>query len=361
MGPILWQFPPSFKFDPELFESFLRQLPHDSEAALAIAKGCEPRMEGRSYLAIDRKRPMRHAVRSATRASSIPSSSTCCASTGSPWWWPIPQANGRTRKTSPATSSTSACTVPRSSTPAATPMPHWMTGVSGSDAGARGSQPDDARLISEKKPRARRSRDVYCYFDNDVKVRAPYDARQLLAPARPGRTAAGHARSTRRSNGLTLDKDHPIESADLDAHMATAVNSIRILTVNTHKGFTASTTASSCPSCAKRCAACQRTWCSCRKCWAPTKSTRCAFTTGRRRPSTSFSPTASGPISPTGAMRSIPTATMATPCSRNFPSSATRTSTSPSPAPSVAACCTACCKCAGARGVPCHLRAPGVA
>lgn len=62
MGPILWQFPPSFKFDPELFESFLRQLPHDSEAALAIAKGCEPRMEGRSYLAIDRKRPMRHAV-----------------------------------------------------------------------------------------------------------------------------------------------------------------------------------------------------------------------------------------------------------------------------------------------------------
>ena len=62
LGPILWQFPPSFKFDPELFESFLRQLPHDSEAALAIAKGCEPRMEGRSYLAIDRKRPMRHAV-----------------------------------------------------------------------------------------------------------------------------------------------------------------------------------------------------------------------------------------------------------------------------------------------------------
>jgi len=38
---------------------------------------------------------------------------------------------------------------------------------------------------------------------------------------------------------LTLDKNHPIESADLDAHMATAVNSIRILTVNTHKGFTA--------------------------------------------------------------------------------------------------------------------------
>ena len=38
---------------------------------------------------------------------------------------------------------------------------------------------------------------------------------------------------------MTLDKDHPIASADLDAHMATAVNAVRILTVNTHKGFTA--------------------------------------------------------------------------------------------------------------------------
>ncbi|MEZ1355903.1 DUF72 domain-containing protein, partial [Pseudomonas aeruginosa] len=24
------------------------------------------------------------------------------------------------------------------------------------------------------------ARDLYCYFDNDVKVRAPYDARRLL-------------------------------------------------------------------------------------------------------------------------------------------------------------------------------------
>src|SRR5690242_12559959 len=32
LGPILWQFPPSFRFDPELFEAFLKQLPHDTEA-----------------------------------------------------------------------------------------------------------------------------------------------------------------------------------------------------------------------------------------------------------------------------------------------------------------------------------------
>jgi uncharacterized protein YecE (DUF72 family) len=44
----------------------------------------------------------------------------------------------------------------------------------------QGSQPKDAHLTAAKSPRARKSRDVYCYFDNDIKVRAPYDARALL-------------------------------------------------------------------------------------------------------------------------------------------------------------------------------------
>ena len=39
----------------------------------------------------------------------------------------------------------------------------------------------DAHLIAPRlKPRARKSREVFCYFDNDIKVRAPYDARRLL-------------------------------------------------------------------------------------------------------------------------------------------------------------------------------------
>src|SRR5690606_4478194 len=62
LGPILWQFPPSFKFNPERFEPFLAGLPHDTEQALALAEGCEPRMLGRSLLQIDAKRRVRHAV-----------------------------------------------------------------------------------------------------------------------------------------------------------------------------------------------------------------------------------------------------------------------------------------------------------
>ncbi|WP_341523372.1 DUF72 domain-containing protein [Pseudomonas sp. G.S.17] len=43
-----------------------------------------------------------------------------------------------------------------------------------------GSQPADAHLIVAKAVPKRKSRDIFCYFDNDIKVRAPYDARQLL-------------------------------------------------------------------------------------------------------------------------------------------------------------------------------------
>jgi uncharacterized protein YecE (DUF72 family) len=47
-------------------------------------------------------------------------------------------------------------------------------------AWSEGSQARDAVLISEGKPSARKSRDVFCYFDNDIKVKAPFDARKLL-------------------------------------------------------------------------------------------------------------------------------------------------------------------------------------
>jgi hypothetical protein len=38
----------------------------------------------------------------------------------------------------------------------------------------------DARLASGRPAQRRAGRDVYCYFDNDVKVHAPYDAATLM-------------------------------------------------------------------------------------------------------------------------------------------------------------------------------------
>jgi len=45
---------------------------------------------------------------------------------------------------------------------------------------ARGLQPNDARLVApDMTPPRRSERDVFIYFDNDAKVRAPLDARSL--------------------------------------------------------------------------------------------------------------------------------------------------------------------------------------
>jgi uncharacterized protein YecE (DUF72 family) len=49
------------------------------------------------------------------------------------------------------------------------------------DAWRRGAQVADARLASPRSAPRRTRRDVYCYFDNDVKVHAPYDAAHLAA------------------------------------------------------------------------------------------------------------------------------------------------------------------------------------
>jgi uncharacterized protein YecE (DUF72 family) len=43
-----------------------------------------------------------------------------------------------------------------------------------------GFQPEDAHLISTRVTPHRRPRDVYCYFDNDIKVKAPFDAKSLI-------------------------------------------------------------------------------------------------------------------------------------------------------------------------------------
>ena len=46
-------------------------------------------------------------------------------------------------------------------------------------AWADGGTPEGARLLAPPDPPAPQGRDVYVYFDNDVKARAPFDAMAL--------------------------------------------------------------------------------------------------------------------------------------------------------------------------------------
>lgn len=55
-------------------------------------------------------------------------------------------------------------------------LARWATRIR---AWATGKEPDDARRIAGESAPVR-SRDVYCYFDNDIKVKAPFDARRLI-------------------------------------------------------------------------------------------------------------------------------------------------------------------------------------
>ncbi|MFT3859030.1 MAG: DUF72 domain-containing protein [Aquabacterium sp.] len=62
LGPLLWQFPPSLRFDAERFEAFLAMLPHDTVAAAALARQHDDFMQGRVHAETDARRPLRHAV-----------------------------------------------------------------------------------------------------------------------------------------------------------------------------------------------------------------------------------------------------------------------------------------------------------
>ncbi len=62
LGPILWQLPPSLDFEPYLLERFLEQLPHDTTAAVELARRRGARMTGKEYLETDAVRAVRHAI-----------------------------------------------------------------------------------------------------------------------------------------------------------------------------------------------------------------------------------------------------------------------------------------------------------
>jgi uncharacterized protein YecE (DUF72 family) len=62
LGPILWQLPPSFKFDRALIESFLALLPRDTMQAAMLAKSHDPWMKERSFTEPISKMSIRHAM-----------------------------------------------------------------------------------------------------------------------------------------------------------------------------------------------------------------------------------------------------------------------------------------------------------
>jgi len=62
LGPLLWQLPPNLGFDPARIEEFLAQLPRTTTTAAELATRHGERLEGRAWTTTDADRPLRHAM-----------------------------------------------------------------------------------------------------------------------------------------------------------------------------------------------------------------------------------------------------------------------------------------------------------
>jgi uncharacterized protein YecE (DUF72 family) len=62
LGPVLWQFPGNFQFDYDLFARFFELLPRSTTAAANLAQQHDERLDGRSWTVTETDRPVRHAI-----------------------------------------------------------------------------------------------------------------------------------------------------------------------------------------------------------------------------------------------------------------------------------------------------------
>jgi len=184
LGPFLWQLPPHFHFDADRLEHFFQLLPHDLRAAQALAQQHEPRMKGRVALEIDANHKLRHALEIRHESFNDPAFvallrkykvALVVADTAGKW----PDYEDITADFMYLRLHGAEELYASGYDDAA--LDHWAARIR---AWADGGQPKDARLISDKPPPRRASRDIYCYFDNDIKVRAPFDAKNLIARLR---------------------------------------------------------------------------------------------------------------------------------------------------------------------------------
>ena len=185
LGPILWQFPPQFGFDADRFDAFFQLLPRDSGAALALAERHDERVAGRAWLEIDRVRPLRHAVE--IRHPSFIDPAFVALLRRHAIALVVADTAGRWPLLEDLTADFVYLRLHGDKELYASgydddALDRWAARIATWRAGG---QIEDARLASPLPGRPRARRDVYCYFDNDVKVHAPYDAAHLAARARP--------------------------------------------------------------------------------------------------------------------------------------------------------------------------------
>ncbi len=187
LGPFLWQFPPNFPFDPIRLERFLSLLPRTIDDAVALARSHDARVKA-PWFNTQRSGNLRHAVE-------VRHASFCVAAfpeilrrqqvslvvsdsvAGWPYFEEVTADFIYMRLHGTQTLYSGAYADPA--------LDRWAERIR---AWAGGREPADAKRLSTTRA-ARETRDVFCYFDNDQKVEAPFDARRLKDRLGLGATA----------------------------------------------------------------------------------------------------------------------------------------------------------------------------
>jgi uncharacterized protein YecE (DUF72 family) len=181
LGPILWQLPPNFKFDAARLENFLRGLPGDTSEAAALARRHDALQKGAGPPVGARPRRLRYAVEIRHESFRDPEfirilrgngAALVVADTAGKWpYLEEPTADFMyVRLHGDVELYASGYTD--------VALDRWARRLR---AWSGGREPKDARRVTERPAPRRKSREVYCYFDNDAKVKAPFDARTLIA------------------------------------------------------------------------------------------------------------------------------------------------------------------------------------
>lgn len=177
LGPVLWQFPANLAFDQRRVAAFLRLLPHDIASATRLARKHDDRLQAPAWLEAGTARPIRHAFEirhdsfrcrefvGMLRAANV--ALVCADSVERPRLMDV-------------TADFVYCRLHGS-------KERYVGGYDGNALNewaararewAAGREPSDAERIDRRA--TRRKRDVFIFFDNDRRVRAPADAMELM-------------------------------------------------------------------------------------------------------------------------------------------------------------------------------------
>lgn len=179
LGPFLWQLPPSFRFDAGRIDHFLSLLPRTTTSAARLARRHDSHLRHRAWCRPGPNRRLRHCLEVRHGSFMTPGFfqilrrhrvAFVFADTAGKW----PYAEDLTGDFVYIRLHGDKKLYVSGYTPRA--LKRWAERIG---QWAKGGQPRDARLISSLKPRPRKSRDVFVYFDNDAKVKAPPNARDL--------------------------------------------------------------------------------------------------------------------------------------------------------------------------------------